>query len=810
MTTELQELPPEKLRRTCDPGLFDFYSTAELPELDEIIGQKRATRAINFGIEIESYGYNIYASGPPGAGKTTTIQTYLQRKARTQPSPDDWCYVNDFADPYRPHAIRMPAGMACQLQHDVDELLDTLREALPRSFESDEYDEHRRRLQRELEQQRTSLLEELESQVTAKGFALVRSPMGLMLVPTKDDQAMTPEQYQELSPETRAALDEVRPALQAQVEKTLGQVQDLEREAKDRLRNLDQEVAAFTVEHLFAPLKAKHGDHPGCVEITEFLDTVREDIVENIEMFKRALQASEEEKQPARPVRAGLISRYEDPFDRYRVNVMVDNRGLEGAPVVVEPNPTYHNLIGRIEQKAEFGALVTDFSMIKPGALHRANGGYLVVNARSILQQPFAWDSLKRALRTREIKIEEMREQVSMVATVGLAPEPVPLDVKVVLIGDPTTYYLLWATDAEFRKLFKVRAAFAVDMDWDEGSLQQYALFVHNRCHEENLKHFDNEAVAKVVEYGARLVEDQNKLTTRFAHIADLVREAHYWAAENGNDLVCAADVQQAIDEKIFRSNQAEERTKEYIEKGTIMVDTGGAVVGQVNGLSVVTVGDYAFGKPSRITARTYKGSGGVVNIEREANLSGNIHDKGVLILTGYMGGKYAQAEALSLAASICFEQSYSGIEGDSASSTELYALLSSLSGIPLKQGIAVTGSVNQRGEVQAIGGVNEKIEGFYDVCCIKGLTGEQGVLIPARNVQNLMLREDVVEAVREGKFHIWPVETIDQGITFLTGVEAGEPQEDGTYPEGTVNQIVAKRLAELAKKEEKKEKAEE
>ncbi len=477
----------------------------------------------------------------------------------------------------------------------------------------------------------------------------------------------------------------------------------------------------------------------------------------------------------------------------------MDNSRTTGAPVVVETNPTYLNLIGRIEHKAEFGALLTDFTMIRAGALHRANGGYLVIDSRAVLTNPLSWQALKTALRNQEIKIEEVTRQLSLIATMGLDPEPIPLDVKVVLIGDPFTYYLLYLLDEQFQKLFKVKADFATEMDWTPENMQQYALFIHARCMEDGLGDFDLQAVAKVVEYGSRLVEHQEKLTTRFAHIADIVSEASYWARHNGNPLVQTEDVQKAIEERVYRSNQIEQRIRELIEEGTIMVDVEGETLGQVNGLSILTLGDYSFGRPSRITSKTYMGRAGVINIEREAKLSGNIHDKGVMILSGYLGGKYAQDNPLSLSASICFEQSYEGVEGDSASSTELYALLSSLSGLPIKQGIAVTGSVNQQGEVQPVGGVTRKIEGFFDTCKVKGLTGEQGVIVPEKNIKNLMLREDVVEAVREGRFHVYPVRTIDEGIAILTGREAGGRLPDGSYPEDTINYLVDKRLRELA-----------
>ncbi|MBC7222990.1 MAG: AAA family ATPase [Anaerolineae bacterium] len=794
MTVSPRELSAEALRRACVVEEMGFASTAELPELTEIIGQERATRAIEFGIDIPCYGYNIYAMGPPGAGKTTTIMTFLQRKARTQPVPSDWAYVNNFENPDHPNAIRMPPGTASKFSRAVDEMLETLQTELPRAFESSNYDEHRRRLTQEIQAQQAAKLQELEEWVSQRGFALLRGPAGLIVAPVQDGEVVSPEQYAQLPPERRAQWEKMRPEVQERLEQTMRQVRELEKEARNRLRNLDQEIAAFTLRHHMEALLAEFGEME---EVAAFLQAVEKDLVRNVHLFKRPAPGAGE-GEPEGPLPSRLLGQG-SPYDRYRVNVLVDNGRLEGAPVVLETNPTYQNLVGRIEHRAQFGTLVTDFSMIRPGALHRANGGYLVLDARAVLSNPLAWDALKRALRNQEIRIEEVSQQMALISTVSLTPEPIPLDVKVVLIGDPTTYYLLYSLDPQFEKLFKVRADFSTEMDWTRENVEKVARFIRARCEEENLLHFDLGAVARVVEYSARLVENQRKLSTRFARVADIVREASYWAKRNGRDLVTAADVDQAVGEWVYRSNRLEEMLRERIAEGTILVDTHGEVVGQVNGLSVIQLGDYEFGRPNRITARTYLGSKGLVNIEREVKMSGRIHDKGVLILVGYLGGKYAQQVPLQFSASICFEQAYEGVEGDSASSTELYALLSSLSGLPIKQGIAVTGSVNQRGQIQPIGGVNQKIEGFYEVCKIQGLDGTQGVIIPKQNVHNLMLREEVVQAVAEGKFHIWPVETVDQGIEILTGVPAGELQEDGTYPEGTVNFLVVQGLRRLA-----------
>jgi len=810
-----RELQPEELRRTCDPSQFSFRSTAELTELSEIIGQERATRAIDFGIEMPCQGYNIYALGPAGSGRATVIKEFLQRKAASGTPPDSWAYVNNFDDQYQPLAMRLPADQGCAIRDEVDALLEDLGEELPRAFEGEQYQEHYNAIGRDLDEARTAKFKSLEARMIERGFALLRTPMGLVIAPVLDGEVLSREQYDQLPPEAKSELEKHRPQLQGELEKTLREVRLLEREAKNRLRKVDQETAAFTIGHHFESLRTKYADVEGLIQ---FLDTVQKDILAKVEQFKSGSPSSEAGASAMEEGPFAFMSRFRrSPFERYKINLVVDNSGVTGAPVVQEANPTYHNLIGRIEHRAEFGALVTDYSAIKAGALHWANGGYLIVDALDLLRNPLAWEGLKRALRNREIKIEELAQQLGIVATATLAPEPIPLDVKVVLIGDPNTYYMLYALDEDFQELFKVKADFAADMDWSSENIEKVALFVHDRCQEGELRHLELTAVAKVVEHASRMVEDQEKLSTRFGLIQDIIHEASYWAGRNGHELVTSEDVQQAVNEKVYRANRIEERIRDQIDKGLIMVDTEGEVLGQVNGLSILNLGDYYFGRPSRITAQTFMGRAGVINIEREAKMSGNIHDKGVMILSGYLGGKYAQDKPLNLSASICFEQSYGAVDGDSASSTELYAMLSRLSGSPIKQGIAVTGSVNQRGEVQAVGGVTKKIEGFYDVCRIKGLTGEQGVIIPEQNVKNLMLREDVVEAVREGKFHVYPVNTIDEGISILTGRDAGERQEDGAYPEGTVNYLADEQLKELAirlkdfgKGEDQKEKDEE
>jgi lon-related putative ATP-dependent protease len=794
------ELTAGQLRRRCDISQFTFASTAEAPDLEGIIGQERAARAIEFGIEIPSPGYNIFAMGPTGAGKTSIITQYLARKAATREVPPDWGYVHNFAAPDCPNAVRLPPGGGAKLRSQVDALLNQVAEAFSKVFASDQYAESRNALGRDLDQQRTERFRQLDASVKEKGFALMRSQMGMMIAPVKDGQPLTPEQFEALPEAERETYAQRGQSLQEALERTVRQVHELEEQAQAQLARLDQEIAAAAIRPFFDRLVSQYASWP---DVVDYLQGMQAHLAAHADDFKAGAPAESEqgEGQTPDPMPPWPPREKASPYAPYRLNVIVDNQGLQGAPVVEETNPTYMNLIGRIDMRAEFGALVTDFGEIRAGALHRANGGYLLMDARVLLRQPLAWEALKQSLRHGGIRVEDLPRQMGVLATTSLTPEPVPLDVKVVLIGDPATYYLLYAYDEQFEKLFKVRADFAEEMAWSAENEVQIARFIHHQCQVEGLPHFDLSAVAEVVEYSARLVEDQRKLTTRFAHVNDIVVEAAFWARQGGRSLVTAQDVTRAIDERVYRSSLFEERMREMITDGSIMIDTTGAVVGQVNGLAVIALGDYEFGRPSRITARTFQGRAGVVNIEREAKLSGSIHDKGVLILSGFLGGRYAQDKPLSLSASIAFEQSYEGVDGDSASSTELYALLSSLADLPIKQGIAVTGSVNQLGQVQAIGGATAKIEGFFDVCRAMpgGLTGDQGVIVPAANVLNLMLREDVVDAVAQGKFHLYPVRTIDEGMEILTDVPAGVRGTDGAYPADTMNGRVDRKLRELA-----------
>ena len=801
MSGKPRELTSDELWSPCESELFDFDTTASLPGDIVVIGQDRAVQAIDLGVGIASFGFNIFALGFAGTGRTTTLRTFLDRVAADQPVPGDWIYVYNFADPNRPNAIALPPGTAIQLRDDMHELVNDLLREIPRAFESEDYEKHKESIIRELQEQRNQSLVQLEHRVNERGFTLLKTAMGLGIAPVLNGQVLSPEAYQQLDEGTRKDIEERQRLLQSEMAETMRSIRDLEKRTKRQLYDFDREIAGFAVSHLIEDLKAKYGN---LEELPEYLAAVQTDIVDNVDGFKVQEEPGD---GLASAMRAG---QREALLKRYSVNVIVDNSNRQGAPVIFEPNPTYGNLIGRIEHRAEFGAMVTDFTMIKAGCLHRANGGYLVAEMRGLLTNPLAWEALKRSIKNCYIRTEEAGAQLQIVSTVTLEPEPIPLDAKVLLIGDPLTYYLLHEYDEDFRKLFKVKADFGARFDRTPDTCQHYAQFVAARCHAEGLLHFDRQAVGRIVEFGSRLAEHQHKLSTRFGEIADLVREASYWAKHRGGEQTTAQDVQEAIDQRIYRSNRAEEEIQELIDEGTIRVDVEGEIVGQVNGLSVLALGDYAFGKPSRITAQTYTGRSGVISLDREAKLSGRIYDKGLLTLTGYLGGKYAFGNPLSLSASISFEQLYEEIEGDSASSTELYALLSSLSGLPLKQSIAVTGSVDQQGNIQPIGGVNEKIEGFYETCSQRGLTGEQGVMIPVHNITNLMLRADVRQAMAEGQFHIYPVRSVDEGIEILTGVPAGTLQEDSTYPEDSVHGRVLARLEEIAASLKEKGKGEE
>lgn len=790
----VQPLSADQLYQRCDPSQFDSETTAALEDLSETLGQERAVDAIHFGIGIQREGYNLFALGPSGTGKRTTINRFLEQKAAAQPIPSDWCYVNNFEQPHQPRALRLPPGQGIVLRKDMEQLVEELRTTIATTFESEDYRTRRQEAEEEFKEHQEKAFGEIQKAAQEHNIALLRTPAGLAFAPLREGEVISPDEFQKLPEEERKRFEEDISNLQEQLQKTLLQVRQWEREARDKVKELDRQVAAFAVGHLMDELLAKYAPLP---EVVDYLNGVQRDVVENVEQLRTAEEPPQVMGMPLPPALAGAPL-----FRRYQVNVLVDHSQSQGAPVVYESNPTYDNLSGRIEHMAQMGALVTDFNLIKAGALHRANGGYLILDARQVLLQPYAWDGLKRAIRAREMRIEPLGQALSLISTVSLAPQPVPLDVKVVLIGERLLYYMLYQLDPDFGELFKVEADFNEEMPRTPENNRLYARLIATIARREQLRPFDRGAIARVIEHSARLSGDAEKLSVHLLSISDLLREADYWASVASNGAVTAGDVQRAIDAQMHRADRLQEQVQDQIHRGTILIDTTGARVGQVNGLSVVGLGHYAFGQPSRITARVRMGEGKVVDIEREVELGGPIHSKGVFILSSFLGARYAAERPLSLSASLVFEQSYGSVEGDSASMAELCALLSALAQVPVKQTWAMTGSVNQHGEAQPIGGVNEKIEGFFDVCRARGLTGEQGVIIPASNVQHLMLRHDVVEAVQAGQFHVYPMRTVDDAIELLTGVPAGERDAEGNFPEGGINQRVEARLIELAEKQ--------
>ena len=796
---------PEKLNagelyRYCDPDIFTFHTTNDLSDLKETIGQERALHAIDFGLDLDSKGFNIFILGEHGTGKMTTVRSFLSQKALTEQVPRDWCYVYNFKDPDVPLAVSLDPGKAVVFQKDMDEVIKILRVEIPKVFNSKEYERQRNKIIEEAQQKEKGTFASLEEEAQQKGFSVRKTVSGLIITPVKKTgEPLTEEEYEALDEKTRKKIEEIGKALQERLNDIVRMVRESERAVKEAIAKLEKDAALSAVGHLITDLKHKYEDHE---KITAYLDEAKEDILEHLEDFKV-------QEEPSPQLAFMKLPRTEPTFTRYTVNVLVNNNRCKGAPCIFESNPTYYNLFGRIEHKIQYGIAVTDFSMIKAGSLHRANGGYIVINALDLLRNIFAYDALKRAVRDEEAKIEDVWEQYRLMSTTTLKPEAIPLDIKVILVGNPHLYYLLYNLDEEYRELFKVKADFDSSMNRTDENVQKYATFVAALCREERLLPFDRTGVAKIIEVSSRLAEHQNKLSARFNDVADILREASYWSSKSGSDVVGEVHVQKAIDDRIFRTNRIEERLREMILEGTIIVETAGEKVGQINGLAVLDFGDYSFGKPSRITARTYTGKAGVVNIERETKMSGKIHDKAMLIISHYLGSRYATKKPISLSASITFEQLYDMVEGDSATCAELYALLSSIANIPLKQSIAITGSMDQNGDVQPIGGVNEKIEGFFDLCRITGLDGSHGVIIPARNMKHLMLKKEVVEAVKDGKFFIYPISRADEGLELMTGMQVGGLAEDGTYPEGTINDLVVKRLTAISEAFEKKKEKE-
>ncbi|NTW54609.1 MAG: AAA family ATPase [Chlorobaculum sp.] len=790
-----EKLLPAQLFNRCDPGSFEFGTTAELDGATEIAGQQRALEAIRLGMGIRHDGFNLFALGPSGTGKESTVRQFLNAIAPGRARPDDWCYVYNFSKPRNPKALRLPPGMACRLSDDMDHLVETLFSVMPAAFSSEEYQAREKDIGESLLEKQSSAIETLETDAREHSISLIRTPGGFAFAPVIEEKVIAPDDYMAMKKEERDKIEKEIDRLRNSLQSIMAQFPKWQRETAEKIKELNREVSAFTLKPLMEEIRTRYKD---IEEVSRYIDEVEKDMIENFGQF---LEKDAPEDGPIMMPPPFSPAGRKRSVVRYRVNVMIDNGKLDGAPVILEDKPATQNLVGDIEHAAQMGTLITDFTLIKPGALHRANGGYLILDARRLLLEPFAWEALKKALRTRQIRIESLAQLYSLVSTISLEPEPIPLDLKVVLLGERRLYYMLSQYDPDFNELFKIAADFENDMERNPETHLAYAHLVGSIAVRDKLLPFDRGAVARIVEHGSRMAGDATRLSSNLQAVRDLVHEAEYHAAQNGRTQVSAEDVEAMREAQRYRASRIQERMRDAMMRGMILIDTASEQVGQINGLSVYSLGEQSFGSPSRITARVRLGKGEVIDIEREVEMGGPIHSKGVMILSGFLGSRYAAEQPLSLSATLVFEQSYGGVEGDSASSTELYALLSAISGIPIRQCLAVTGSVNQHGQVQAIGGVNEKIEGFFDLCSERGLDGRHGVLIPASNVRNLMLRQDIVKAVESGLFSIWPVTHIDEGIEILTGVPAGEADASGAWPVGTVNAKVFERLKAMAEK---------
>jgi lon-related putative ATP-dependent protease len=790
--TSGKPLPSQSLYQRCDPAQFSFESTAELEDLKEIPGQQRAAEAIRFATEIDVDGHNVYVLGPPGSGRHAFVMQFLEGRAAQRQVPEDWCYVYNFEDPRQPRAIALPPGRSKELRVDIENLIQDAQSAIPAAFESEDFQAQRETIAEDFKAAQEEAFKTVEEEAGKREIGVIQTPTGIAFIPVRDGEALGSEEFKKLPEDEQKQFHEDIADLTRRLQQVLRSIPKRAREMRQRVRQLERDVAGMAVSGLVDELVQKYADVP---VVVEHLKTMQSDIVDNVGIFLRPADGQQGPVQ----IQQMMESKESAAMRRYAINVLVDRSDASGAPVIFEDKPSFVDLIGRIEHESEFGSLVTNFSLIRPGSLHRANGGYLVIDALKLLSYPQAWDGLKRALKSRELRIRSLADEFGLISTVTLEPEPIPLDLKVVLVGERIYYYLLERYDPEFAKLFKVAADFEDQMPREAGNIENLARWLATTIREDKLRHLSREGMARMVEESARQAGDSERLSADMQRATDLLREAHYWAGQNKVELIGRQEIQQAIDSRIRRGSRVRDRVQEELLRETLVVETSGERIGQINGLAVLQLGDLAFGRPQRITAAVSLGSGEVVDIEREVKLGGPLHSKGVLILSGFLNSHYVTDRPLSLTASLVFEQSYGGVDGDSASAAELCALASALAQAPIRQSLAITGSVDQHGRVQAIGGVNEKIEGFFDICVGRGLSGEQGVLIPSANVKHLMLRADVIEAVESGQFRVTPVDHVDQALEILTGLPAGQRDEAGEFPEGSVNHAIRARLIEFA-----------
>ena len=785
------ELSYQDLKTKCNPDIFNFEDTSELETIDTEIGQARGIKALQFGVNVDIKGYNMYLEGPGGVGKTMYARNYLLEVAKKKKVPCDWCYIYNFDNPNEPIAVSFPAGQGKEFKETMDNFIKDIRTDIKSTFNNDDFEKEKKLIKQDFEEKRTALLEKLNEDASKHGFQVKSAQNGIYMMPVLDGKTIEEEEFDKLDEETKKQFEEKSAIVQEQIMNAIAKIKTMERASDKKLEEWQANIALLTVNSHVNYIKNNYKRNK---KINKFLTDIKQDILKNITIFTTYEEDSHSAPTP------GPKPEMPKPWLNYRVNLFIDNSNLEGAPVIMDANYSYHNIFGKLEYENYFGSLKTDFTMLKPGLLHHANGGYIIFQAKDLLANGICYENLKKALRIKQLAIENSADQRSSMVMISLKPEPIPLDLKVILVGNSTIYQSLLAMDSDFRKLFKIKVEFEEEAPITDENLNKLAIFIHEFCTQEELPHLDKGAVARVVEYASKLANDREKFSTRFTEISQIVGEAATWATMDKKKLVTADYIDMALKERVERVKKYDSKYMEMIEENTLLIDTKSQKVGQINGLTVMTIGDYTFGKPVKITANTYTGKKGVINIEREVELSGSSHSKGVLILSGYLGETFAQDIPLSLTASICFEQLYNGVDGDSASSTELYAILSSLSGIPINQSIAVTGSVNQKGEIQPIGGVNEKIEGFFQVCKMRGLDGKHGVIIPIQNVQNLSLCDEVIEAVKNKKFHIYAVSTIDEGIEILTGVPAGKKDSNGNFPAGSINYLVHEKLKKYAK----------